>query len=96
MDKKYGKLGLRILGAEMQESALKDIQKHVDKLKITYPIIHGIGKKEGSGATQPEGLARGIPYVVVFDVSGKIVFQGKSWDEKFEPAVVKALKEVKK
>ena len=95
MDKKYGKKGLRILAPEMQESELKDIQKHVDKFKMTFPIIHGIGKTEGSGTTQPKGRWA-IPWAIVFDVNGKEVYRGKSWDPKFEKAVVKALEGVKK
>jgi len=95
MDKKYGKKGLRILAPEMQESALKDIQTHVDKFKMTFPIIDGIGKTEGSGTTQPKGRWA-IPWAIVFGADGKEVYRGKSWDPEFEKAVVKALAAVKK
>ena len=95
MDKKYGKQGLRIIGLEMQESKLADIQKIVDEKKITYPITRGMGQEESDDATQPEKLV-GIPHAVVFDTNGKKVYEGSSFVEDFEKAVVAALKGVKK
>lgn len=96
MDKKYGDKGLRIIAPEVQESAKEDVKKIVDEKKIAYTITRGIGKDATDTATEPKGLADfGIPFVMVFDTTGKMVFQGKSSDPKFDEAILESLKAVK-
>ncbi len=47
-----------------------------------------------SGGSAPGGTG-GIPHVCVFDVTGKLVYNGNPHDEEFEKAVKKALHEAK-
>ncbi|RYD31263.1 MAG: redoxin domain-containing protein [Verrucomicrobiaceae bacterium] len=54
--------------------------------KVEYPVQSG-GSAPGSSGT--------IPHVCVFDVTGKLVFNGNPHDEDFERAVKKALRDVK-
>jgi len=87
MDKRYGKKGLQIIGAETQASSLESITKITKKLKIKFPIIQGV-----SGPSTGNRL----PRAVVFDAAGQIVYFGHPGEDKFERSIKKALQELKK
>lgn len=85
MDRRYGKKGLLLVGAESQGSSTEDITKVVDEHKIKFSITKG-----ANGPLQVSG----IPHMVVFDTSGKLVFDGHPADADAEKAIRKALKDV--
>ncbi|MGE9271120.1 MAG: TlpA family protein disulfide reductase [Verrucomicrobiales bacterium] len=85
MDKSYRDDGLLIVGAESQGHKEEQIQPLVDDHKINYTIT--------SGARGPIRF-NGIPHAFVFDVSGKLIFQGNPHADDFERVVKKALKDV--
>lgn len=86
MAKSGEKKGLVVVGLERQQSTKEAILKVLKSSKVEYPIQ--------SGGSAP-GSTGGIPHVCVFDVTGKLVFNGNPHDEDFERAVKKALREVK-
>ncbi len=86
MAKSGEKKGLVVVGLERQQSTKEAILKVIKGAKVEYPIQ--------SGGSAP-GNTGGIPHVCVFDVTGKLVFNGNPHDEDFERAVKKALRDVK-
>ena len=68
MDKRYGKKGLQLIGAHVQGGEKDKIVSKVEDLKMKFPVTEGI-----SG---PSLGATGIPHLMVFDVTGKLVFSG--------------------
>ncbi len=86
MAKSGEKRGLFVVGLERQQSAKEDILKILKTARVEYPVM--------AGGSAP-GSTGGIPHVCVFDVTGKLVFNGNPHDEEFERAVKKALRDVK-
>lgn len=86
MAKSGGKRGLVVVGLERQQSPKEAILKVLKSARVDYPVM--------SGGSAP-GSTGGIPHVCVFDVTGKLVFNGTPHDEEFGRAVKKALREVK-
>lgn len=85
MDKRNRKKGLRIIATERQNSSEDVIAALTKKNKVEYTITRGTsGPVDGSG----------IPHAYVFDVSGKLIFNGHPSDDEFERTVKKALREV--
>lgn len=78
--------GLVVVGFECQGSSKEDILKVLKSARVEYPVMTGASAPGGTG---------GIPHVCVFDVTGKLVFDGSPQDEDFEKAVKKALRDVK-
>ncbi len=85
MDKRYRDDGLLIIGAESQNHSKDQIEPLVKKNKIEYTIT--------SGARGPINFS-GIPHAFVFDVAGKLIFEGHPGEEEFERTIKKALREV--
>lgn len=85
MDKKYRDKGLVIIGAESQNSSDGAIKKVTDNAKVEFTITKGV-----RGPIQ----VRGIPVAVIFDVNGKMIFQGHPSSDEFDKTVKSALKEV--
>ena len=87
MDKRNHKKGLRIIGAEVQNSSEEDIKNLTEENKANYTITrHARGPISTSG----------IPHAFVFNASGTLVFSGNPQDEEFEKTIKKSLREVKK
>ncbi len=86
MAKSGEKKGLVVVGLERQQSPKEAILKILKSARVEYPVM--------SGGSAP-GSTGGIPHVCVFDVTGKLVFNGNPHDEDFERAVKKALRDVK-
>ncbi len=86
MDKKYAKKGLRIIGAHVQNSPDEEIKEMVKDKKIKFPVTRGANGPVRSG---------GIPNMIVFDTSGKIVFNGHPADSESDKAIKRALRGVK-
>ena len=86
MAKSGEKKGLAVIGLECQQSTKEDILKVLKSARVEYPVM--------SGGSAPGGTG-GIPHVCVFDVTGKIVFNGNPHDEEFEKAVKKAMRDAK-
>ncbi len=86
MAKSGQKKGLVVVGMERQNSSKEDILKVLKSARVEFPVL--------SGGSAPGGTG-GIPHVCVFDITGKLVFNGTPHDEDFERAVKKALREVK-
>ena len=84
LDKKYRDDGLMIIGAESQGAKLEQIEPILKKNEIEYTINMG-----GGGPVKIDRL----PYILIFDREGKMIFEGKPSDEDFESTVKKALKE---
>ena len=85
MDKRNRDKGLLIIGAESQNSSKADIEALVNKNKIEYTITEG-----ANGPIDFDG----IPRAFVFDVEGKLIFNGNPQAEDFERSIKKALKDV--
>lgn len=68
MDKRYRSKGLRMIGAEAQNSPQASIDAVVKKHKVDFAIV--------TGARSPIQFS-GIPRMFVFDVDGKLVFNGR-------------------
>ncbi|MGJ8658127.1 MAG: TlpA family protein disulfide reductase [Akkermansiaceae bacterium] len=85
MDKKSRKKGLVIIGAESQGSSDAQIKKITDNAKVEFTITKGV-----NGPAK----VRGIPYALVFDTSGSVIFKGSPSSDDFEKTIKKALKEV--
>ena len=87
LDKRHREDGLLLIGAESQNHTKDQIQPLVKKYKIEYTIT--------SGASGPVNFG-GIPHAFVFDVDGKLIFQGNPHQADFERSIKTALKDVKK
>ncbi len=77
--------GLMIVGLHSQQASDEEIQDTVKKLKVKFPIT-----KDGGGPHE----GNGIPHSMVFDTTGKLVFEGHPMDADFEKSVKRALKDV--
>lgn len=86
LDKKYRDKGLVIIGAESQGSPLESIKKITDKAKVKFAITEGVN---GPVAV------RGIPKALIFDTTGKLIFNGHPEDKNFDSTIKNALKDVK-
>jgi len=85
LDKRYRDDGLLMIGAESQGHSKDQIAPLVDDHKIEYTIT--------SGANGPISF-NGIPRAFVFDVEGKLIFNGNPHEDDFERSIKKALKDV--
>ena len=86
MDKRYKKKGLTLVAPEMQGSSAEAIEDMAKEHKLSYTITKSI-----SGPR----LSNGIPHAAVFDVSGKMIWNGHPASDEFEKTIKKALKEAK-
>lgn len=86
MDKRNRKKGLHVIGAEVQGSSPEDIAKVVKDQDMEFTVTKGI-----NGPIQ----VGGIPHMVVFDTSGKLVFRGHPMDDEAEKSIKRALRDVK-
>lgn len=86
MDKKLRDKGLFIVAPESQGSSKDRIQSVKDNAKIDFTITSGV-----NGPVQ----VRGIPSALVFDVTGKMIYQGHPSSPEFDKTVKTALKDVK-
>lgn len=77
------KKNLVVVGLEQQNSSKEQILKVLKSARVTYPVMAG-GSAPGSGGS--------IPYVCVFNTSGKLVWNGNPNDKEFERAVRKELR----
>lgn len=85
LDKRHREEGLLIIGAESQGHSEEQIEPLLKKNKIDYSIT--------SGASGPINFS-GIPHAFVFDVEGKLIFNGNPSDDDFERAIKNALKDI--
>jgi thiol-disulfide isomerase/thioredoxin len=81
------KKGLVVVGMERQNSTKEAILKVLKTAKVKYPVMAGGSAPGGTG---------GIPHACVFDITGKLVWNGNPNDDGFDRAVKKALREIKK
>lgn len=86
LDKSYRDKGLVIIGAESQGSSLEDIKEITEDAKVKFAITKGV---------QGPVAVRGIPKALIFDVTGKMIYNGHPADKDFDRTIKKALKEVK-
>lgn len=86
MARSGAKKGLVVVGLERQNSTKEDILKVLKSTRVEFPVM--------SGGSTP-GSTGGIPRVTVFDVTGKLIFNGNPHDDEFGRAVKKALREAK-
>ena len=85
LHKKNEDKGLAVVGLHCQQATDDEVKDVVKKLKMKFPVTKG-----GGGPSK----GNGIPHTLVFDVAGKLVFEGHPAEPDFEKAVKKALKEV--
>jgi thiol-disulfide isomerase/thioredoxin len=81
--KRHESKGLKVIGAESQNSTEEEVKKIVKSLKIKFPVT--------AGATHPLSFS-GIPHSAVFGADGTMLFEGHPSDKGFERAVKDALK----
>lgn len=81
--KRHESKGLKVIGAESQNSSDEEIQKIVKSLKIKFPVT--------AGASHPLQFS-GIPHSAVFAADGSMLFEGHPGDKDFDRAVRDALK----
>ncbi len=72
MDKRYGKKGLQLIGAHVQGGTNDQVQAKVDDLKMKFPVTKGVRGPSVGG--------NGIPKILVFNTTGKLVFAGHPMD----------------
>jgi len=77
--------GLAVIGLHCQQATDDEVKEVVKKLKMKFPVTKG-----GGGPSK----GNGIPHSLVFDVEGKLVFEGHPADKDFKKAVDKSLKAV--
>lgn len=68
MDKRYGKKGLQLIGAHVQNASNEDVAAKVEDLKMKFPVTKGISGPGVGG--------NGIPRILIFSTTGKLVFAG--------------------
>ena len=68
LDKRYGKKGLQMIGAHVQGATNAQVQEMVDDLKVKFPVTKGVNGPSVGG--------NGIPRILVFNPTGKLVFAG--------------------
>jgi thiol-disulfide isomerase/thioredoxin len=81
--KRHESKGLKVIGAESQNSSDEEVQKIVKSLKIKFPVT--------AGASHPLQFS-GIPHSAVFAADGSMLFEGHPSDKDFDRAVRDALK----
>ncbi len=81
--KRHESKGLKVIGAESQQSSEEDVKKIVKSLKIKFPVT--------AGASHPLNFS-GIPHSAVFASDGSMLFEGHPSDKGFDRAVKDALK----
>ena len=81
--KRHDSRGLKVIGAESQNSAEEDVLKIVKSHKIKFPVT--------AGASHPLKFS-GIPHSAVFAADGAMLFEGHPTDKGFDKAVREALK----
>lgn len=81
--KRHDSKGLKVIGAESQNSSDEEVQKIVKSYKIKFPVT--------AGASHPLQFS-GIPHSAVFAADGAMLFEGHPMDKDFERAVRDALK----
>ena len=87
MDKRYSKKGLAVIGVEIQGSSKDAIETIAKEYRIKFPITQSV-----SGPS----TGMGIPRVVVFDATGKMIYMGHPEKKEFEKSVKQALKNITK
>lgn len=85
MDRSLSKKGMVLVAPEVQGSSNEAIAEIVEENDIEYTVTSGI---------RGPSLSRGIPHMMVFDASGKMVFAGHPMDAKAERSIKDALREV--
>jgi len=85
LHKKYNDKGLAVVGFHSQDATDEEVKAVVKKLKIKFPITKG-----GGGPSKGEGL----PNSSVFDIAGKMIYDGDPREPEFEKVVKKALRAV--
>lgn len=70
-----------LVGAHVQSATNEEVRAVVDKNKLSYSITAGV---------RGPSLNSSIPHAMVFDASGKMLFNGHPTDREFERAVKKA------
>lgn len=86
MAKSNDKKGLVVVGLERQNSTKEQILKTIKPARVEYPVMAGGSAPGGTGT---------IPHVCIFDVNGKLIYNGNPHNADFESSVKKALKDVK-
>ncbi len=81
--KRHESKGLKVIGAESQNSSDEEVQKIVKSMKIKFPVT--------AGASHPLQFS-GIPHTAVFAADGTMLFEGHPSDKDFDRAVRDALK----
>ena len=81
--KRHDSKGLKVIGAESQNSGEEEVQKIVKSYKIKFPVT--------AGARHPLKFS-GIPHSAVFAADGTMLFEGHPMDKDFDRAVRDALK----
>ncbi|HWB07236.1 MAG TPA: hypothetical protein VG796_29700 [Verrucomicrobiales bacterium] len=77
--------GFMLIGQHRQSATDEEVQAVVKKMKVKFPIT-----KNGSGPSK----GNGIPHTLVFDSTGKLVFEGHPGDADFDKAIKRAMKAV--
>ena len=85
MDKRYAKKGLQLIGAHVQSATNEAVAKKAKSLKMEFPVTKGV---QGPSL----GLT-GIPNIVVFDATGKLIFAGHPMNDA-DKVIKKALRDV--
>jgi thiol-disulfide isomerase/thioredoxin len=85
--RRYETKGLAVVGLEVQGGDDETINELLKDARVKYPVTKGGTVKSNTN---------GIPNVSVFDIEGKLVWQGHPADGEFEKAVKAALKAYKK
>ncbi len=78
--------GLVVIGLELQGGSPEQVHRIITKAGVEYPILSGGSTPGSTGA---------LPYVCVFDSTGRIAFMGHPHDPKFGQSVMKAMGELK-
>lgn len=86
VDRKYRDRGLRVIAAEVCESSKSRIGKIVDQFGVGFTVTDGM-----SGPVSVTGL----PFALVFDPRGEMLFKGNPKSPKFEQMIREALTNVK-
>ncbi|MCF7732363.1 MAG: TlpA family protein disulfide reductase [Akkermansiaceae bacterium] len=84
LDKSLRDKGLRIVGAESQNSSKEQIKPIIEKAKVEYSIV---------GYTSGPIAVNGIPHAFLFDRKGDLIFDGSPFDGELEKLIKKSLRE---
>jgi hypothetical protein len=77
--------GFMLIGMHAQDATDDEVKAVVKKMKIKFPVTKG-----GGGPSK----GNGIPHTLVFDSTGKLVFEGHPSEAGFDKAVKRSLKAV--